>query len=39
MFEVEVVITLITWVFFPNGSWRLGLGFGLAARKNERGEN
>lgn len=37
MFEVEVVITLImVWVFFPNGSWRLGLGFGVAAKKKER---
>lgn len=34
MFEVEVVIALITFVvYFLNGSWRLGLRFKAAAKK------
>lgn len=34
MFEVEVVIALITFVvYFLNGSWRLGLRFKEAAKK------
>lgn len=32
MFKVEVVINFITF-FFPNDSWKLGFGFGVAAKK------
>lgn len=41
MFEVEVVIALITFVvYFLNGSWRLGLRFKAAAKKlRDEGEN